>query len=409
MIIIKKEYLSFLLGFSNFIYLKSLGTIIFLETIAVLCFIFRVIFVHKKLKIIEEQDRKLLNRFYFFGSIWLIVQLFSDLINKAETIDTIKILAQIVVIMILIYWATNWFQTKNSKLDAFLLGYCLSVVPNYYLTPSIFMQFEPWKFCFGPGFTILMLLWFSKKNIPLPIQIVTMIPLIYLDILWGSRALALVTLISWISCVLSRLIIAKKINILMSLLILPIAGLLLSNVYHQMAVSGNLGTYQQIKATQQFGSGPLILVARSELLYELSAIKNHLLIGMGSNPSISTEISNEVYNLNLKLGVDLKKTAAYQYLITTGKIPQHSLLFSFWMTGGVVGAIFWINLLFMLTKWMIKTRIEGAEYLYLSRFLYVGFLWNLLFSPLGAGQRVLLAITLATIFRDYSPKNISNA
>jgi len=402
----KKEGLSFVLGLSNFIYFKSFAVIIFLEAIAVLFLIFRVIFVSKKIKPTLNRDRYF-KRFYLFGSMWFVAQLFSDLINNANSTNTIKILAQIVVIMILIYWAMNWFQLEKSKLNAFLLGYCLSMVPNYFLTPNIFIQFEPWKFCFGPGFTMLLFLWYSKKRITLPVQILTIIPLTYLDILWGSRALALVTFISWVSCVLSRLIIAKKINVFISLLVLIIAGLLLSNVYHQMAISGSLGTYQQVKASQQFGSGPLILVARSELLYELSTIKKHILLGTGSNPNISSEISNEVYSLNLKLGIDLKKTAAYQYLNSTGKIPQHSLLFSFWMTGGILGALFWIYLFIMLSKWTIKTRIETAEYFYLSRFLYVGFLWNFLFSPLGAGQRVLLAITVATIFHDYSGKHSS--
>ena len=407
MTIKKHERLSFLLGLSNFIYYKSFGLIIFLEAIAVLFLILKFIFVSKSIKVAVDQDRKYFKWFYLFGSMWLVAQLFSDLINNTDSTNTIKILAQIIVIMILIYWAMNWFQLEKSRLNAFLLGYCLSMVPNYFLTPNILIQFEPWKFCFGPGFTMLLFLWYSKKRVTLPIQILTIIPLTYLDILWGSRALALVTFISWVSCVISRLVVANKVNIFTSFLALIIAGLLLSSFYHQMAMSGSLGTYQQEKAIQQFGSGPLILVARSELLYELATLRSHILIGTGSNPIISTEILNEVSNLNLKLGVDTKNTTAYQYLKSTGKIPKHSLLFSFWMTGGILGALFWIYLFLMLSNWTIKTKIGTAEYFYLSRFLYVGFIWNFLFSPLGAGQRVLLAITVATIYRDYSGRHTS--
>lgn len=403
----KKESLSFVLGFSNFIYFNSFAIIIFLEVIAVLFFILRIIFVSKKMKVAIDQDSKYFKWFYVFGLIWFMAQFYSDLINNRDSLSTKKILAQIVVTIILFYWAHNWFQLENSILTAFLLGYCISVVPNYFLTPNILIKADSWKFCFGPAVTILLLLWYSKYHINLLVQILTIIPLVYTDILLGSRALALVSSISWITCGFSRLIFKKKINIFISLLIVVLMGLLSSNIYQQMLLSGRLGADQQIKANQQFGAGPLILVARSELLYEVATIKKYMLIGTGSNPNITSDISNEVNSLSAKLGINMNGTAAYQYLKTTGKIPQHSLLFSFWMSGGILAALFWIYLLVILSRWMIKIRIDNAEYFYLSRFLYVGFIWNFFFSPLGAGQRVLLAITVAVIFHDYKADNSS--
>jgi len=403
----KKEGLSFMLGLSNFIYFKSFAVIIFLEVIAVIFFILRMLFISKKTKLTVDQNSKYFKWFYMLGLMWFTAQFFSDLINNRDSLSTKKILAQIVVTIILVYWANNWFQLENSVLTAFLLGYCISTVPNYFLTPNILTIAEPWKFCFGPAVTILLLLWYSKYHVNFLVQVLTIIPLVYLDILLGSRALGLVTFISWISCVFSRSILSKKINIYISLLSLTLLVLLSTSVYQQLVLSGSLGIDQQIKASQQFRSGPIILVARSELIYELTAIKKHVLIGTGSNPNITTEIVNEVNNLNIKLGVNSNNTAAFEYFQLTGKIPQHSLLFSFWMNGGILAALFWIYLFAMLSKWIIKVRIDKTEYLFLSRFLYIGFIWNFFFSPLGAGQRVLLAVTVAVIFHDYKVSNSS--
>ena len=399
---------SFCLGLSNFIYFKSFGLIIMLEVIAVLVFVIILMFNKTGNSRLAHVGTGFPKQFFFFGCIWLIGQYFSDSINHSDPKDTKKLLAQIIVIMVLVYWAVNWFQPMESRLTCFIVGYCFSVVPNYFLTPSIYTYVEPWKFCFGPGLTLLEFFWFSKSRISLPLQMATILPLVYFDILVGSRALALVTIISWASSLLSRLPSENKSRLVISIVGLAVVAMLASNTYHNLALSGHLGTSQQAKAIQQFGSGPLILVARSELLFELSGIRRNLLFGTGSNPNISTDIVNEVDRFNSRIGVASENTAAFLYAQSTGKIPQHSLLFSFWMFGGIPAALFWIYLFFILSKWTLQTRIQNSSYFYLSRFLYIGFVWNFLFSPLGAGQRVLLALTIATVFRDYSDSRTHN-
>lgn len=404
----KSDLASFCLGLSNFIYFKSFGQIILLEVIAILLFMLIFIFAKNGGPILKVEGRMFPKKFYYLGFIWLIGQFISDSINHSDPTDTKKLIAQIVVILVLVYWAQNWFQSGESRLTWFILGYCFSVIPNYFLTPSIYTLVEPWKFCFGPGFTLLVFLWFSKSRISLPLQMATILPLVYFDILVGSRALALVTIISWASSLLSRLPSENKSRLVISIVGLAVVAMLASNTYHNLALSGHLGTSQQAKAIQQFGSGPLILVARSELLFELSGIRRNLLFGTGSNPNISTDIVNEVDRFNSRIGVASENTAAFLYAQSTGKIPQHSLLFSFWMFGGIPAALFWIYLFFILSKWTLQTRIQNSSYFYLSRFLYIGFVWNFLFSPLGAGQRVLLALTIATVFRDYSDSRTHN-
>jgi hypothetical protein len=393
---------SFCLGLSNFIYFKSFGLIIMLEVIAVLAFVMKLMFNKTGKSRFAHIGTGFPNRLFLFGCIWLIGQYFSDSINHSDPMDTKKLMAQIVVLLILAYWAQNWFQSGESRLTWFILGYCFSVVPNYFLTPSIYTLVEPWKFCFGPGFTLLVFFWYSKSRVSLTLQIATILPLVYFDILVGSRALALVTIISWASSLLSRQPSDNKSRLIISIVGLAVVAMLASNMYHNLALSGHLGTSQQSKAIQQFGSGPLILVARSELLFELSGIRRNILFGSGSNPNISTDIVNEVDRFNSRIGVASENTAAFLYAQSTGKIPQHSLLFSFWMFGGIPAALFWIYLFFILSKWTLQTRFQNSSYFYLSRFLYVGFVWNFLFSPLGAGQRVLLALTIATVFCDYS-------
>ena len=369
--------------------------------IAILCLIIKIIPARKLEAIRLDHAHKFFRRLYFLGSIWFLSQCISDLINNSISEATLKILAQIIVLLALLFWVKNWFSVDTSKITAFVLGYSLSTVPNYFLTPTILIQVEPWKFCFGPGVTILLLLWFSKYRIKILLQIPIIFSLTYLHIYLGSRALALVTFISWMVCLVQLLIGKRKLTVIISLATILTTGFILANIYRDFALSGNFGRNQQIKAVDQFGKGSLILVARSELLYELVAIKENFFLGTGSNPNISNEIANEVNNLYNNFEINQKSTAAFHSMQLSGKIPQHSLLFSFWMTGGAGASLFWLYLLFILSKWTFQTIPKKAEYFYLSKFLYVGFIWNFFFSPLGAGQRVLLAVTVAIIYCDY--------
>lgn len=398
---------SFLLGLSNFIYFKSFGVIILLEAFAVIMLLARLLFNFgspSQLNYLKDRNSKSL---YILGIIWLLGQCISDILNESESLSSLKLISQIIVLLILMFWGLTWFQRSELRLFWFTLGYSISSIPNYFLTPNNYIIAEPWKFCFGPAVTILLLLWFSKSQIRLLMQLPALIPLLYFDILIGSRALALVTILSWTSCFLNLGSYVKKTRLFLSVLSLALVAVLTSNVYHNLALSGNLGLNQQTKALQQFGSGPLILVARSELLFEVSKIRHNFLIGSGSNPNLTTDILNDVYKLNTRIGVDSQNTAAFIFAQKTGKVPQHSLLFSFWMFGGVSAAAFWLYLFYALSKWTIRNRIEDSSYFYLSRFLYMSFVWNFFFSPLGAGQRVLLALTIAIIFHDRSTRLIN--
>ena len=405
----KTDLVAFLLGFFNFLYFRALGLVVVVELLAVFLLFLKFLFAHKRPHDLHLENKHFLKVFNAFGLIWLLSQFTSDKFHHSNSGDTIKLLAQIVVILSLVYWAQSWLVAKNSRIYFFILGYCLSTIPNYYFTPTIYMEIDPWKFCFGPAFTIIMFLWVSKSKGNLVLQNLVIFVLTFFDILMGSRSLGLITIVSWFTCLLSQKIALKRINFLFLVLGMIVASAGVSIGYHNLAVSGRLGSTQQVKALQQFGSGPLILVARSEFLFELSGIKRNFLWGAGSHPNITTEITNEVSQFSSKLGVDLEKTVAFTSMESTGKVPQHSLLFSFWLFGGVPAALFWFYILKALTKWTLATEFRMSSYPYLSRFLYISFLWNFLFSPLGAGQRVLLALSICVIYRDFQDSIKGNA
>ena len=105
----KSDLASFGLGLSNFIYFKSFGLIILLEVIAILLFILIFIFAKNGGPILKVEGRRFPKKFYFLGFIWLIGQFISDSINHSDPTDTKKLIAQIVIILVLVYWAQNWF------------------------------------------------------------------------------------------------------------------------------------------------------------------------------------------------------------------------------------------------------------------------------------------------------------
>jgi O-antigen ligase len=155
---------------------------------------------------------------------------------------------------------------------------------------------------------------------------------------------------------------------------------------------------QQIKSLDQYNAGPILFTARSEIAFELAAIKSNPIIGSGSNPNITFQILNDAQLFNQFLGVTTDATNAYKAALSDGKIPQHSVILSAWIEGGIVLAVFWIIILFWtLRKFgeILRTKTPLSQFA-----IYIGLssIWAMLFSPLGAGSRMELAVGLSAVY-----------
>lgn len=358
-----------------------------------------IININNPLKVRLKKLQFFLKAIIFVGLLYMLVQLFTDSYLGIPFFETFKSLAQIFTLLSLIYTGINLLASHTERLFSFLVGYAISSLITILFFRNTYIDSDPWKFLFANASSILIFLLLGKLIQNRGLQLLIILTLTAIHLIFGSRSSALLTLLTVIAIIIPRRLIASR----KSFVIIALSVFLISagteQVYQQLALNGTLGLKQQLKATQQYESGPLIFFARSETLYEYGSIKESFIFGKGSNPDLSQTLLFSISAMQEQLELQTKKTAAYKYYLETGKIPQHSMLFSSWVENGLIGLIFWLILMLFFIKNFRLVVSSDNQFTFLTTYLLVSALWSLFFSPLGAGSRLFIAITVTCIAR----------
>lgn len=385
----------FLAGVSNLLRINTSVQIIPIEILAVLAALFSLV-VQQRM-IIEKTELKILRFLNLFCIISLLNHLIIDIVYRVAYSETIKTCAQMLVFWSILRVAIIYMVHDYSRLIYFAAGYLVSISLHYFLDPTISMQADPWKFAFGPTITgLYFLLLKSKMSMVANTTFIGI--LVSIDVFLGSRSLALFSILAYVLTLKGQRIHKKSFAKMLFTLGMLIALLLcIERTYHYLSTSGALGQSQQSKALDQYGAGPIVFTARSEIAFEFAAIKSSPIFGLGSNPDITYKIFNETQKINQFLGVNTERTNAYKSTLVNGKIPQHSVLLGSWIEGGFIVFSFWmIIFLFALRKFM---EIEKGSRPLGNFATYFGLstIWHIILSPLGAGSRMEVAIGLIAL------------
>jgi hypothetical protein len=385
----------FIAGLSNLLRVKINVEIIPIEIVCFFVGVFSLL--SSNTRKLESSDTNILKFLNLFLTLSLVTQLSVDSFYNVSFAETIKSCAQTLVIWALLRVALIYMQPDFSRFIFYVSGYLLSVSIQYFVAPSIYAQTDPWKFAFGPTITGLYFL-LLKSRLPFLGNVTFLILLVSVDVLLGSRSLALFTILAFFLTLPARRIrnnsVAKIFLISISLITL-IFGI--ERAYYHLSTTGALGESQQLKSIDQYKAGPILFTGRSEIAFELAAIKSNPVFGLGSNPDLTFNILNDTQQINQYFGVQTEATNAYKATIVNGKIPQHSVIFSAWIEGGVVIVGFWMVIFIWVVRkfgQISKTNPPLGNY---AAYIGLATVWALLFSPLGAGSRMELAVGLATL------------
>ena len=386
-----KRYLGyFFLGLSSSAFWQLGVQIVLIELIALFGVIF--LYVSSKRKQPPELHNRTLNMLIGFLALWIPTQVFVDLYNTAKIFETIKSIATIIALISLLVCSKYFFILQPINIEPFLLGYILSSLPSYFLFPNEYAKTMPWKFCFSMNCSMLFF-WLARKyQLKKFFYLFLGCVLIFIDFLSDARSLAALTALALFFSLLGSQ--RKKGQLGISLILLFAAVFSSEVIYSQFATNGSFGEKAQLKAISQKNSGPILLVGRSELLYELQAIRENPIFGKGSKPIAGTETLNRVWNLESEIGINTKATAAYYEFGKTQYLPQHSMLFTAWLEGGLIAALPWLVILFLFVRWSLSASFQNSEMSYLVRFMSITGVWAVLFSPLGTGSRLLTVLAL---------------
>lgn len=380
-------------------------TLIFLEILAVIYTAFRL---NIELRKMHPKLFNFMIAVLLFGLLHIIVQIFTDLYVGAELLESVKSVASIVALVCLIFSGISWAIESELRLKSFLTGYVFSSLLSFSIFKDEYISADSWKFLFGNIFTIviLLLLGMSKRRNFFKIVVIVLLSCIHLFL--GSRSTALFTLLTLVIFFKPPYRKSGNRSLIFAVIAIIVVLIFSEQIYRSMSLSGKLGVAQQEKARKQFESGPFLFFARSELLYELGAIKENPFIGKGSNPNLSQTLFDKITLNQQLLGLQVKETAAYQSFTLSGKIPLHSMLFSSWVEVGILGVLFWLVLLRFYIGWFPIIYNSSSTFGLLANYFLFASLWSLFFSPLGAGSRLFIALGIACCAKVLTPESGDN-
>ena len=385
-----------ILGFLSAVNFQQRVLIIPLELMAVAYFI---ITFKRSHHFQYPELRKFLKALFLSAFLLIFLQIIIDLYFVTPMIETLKTTASIFTLVALIYSGINLLTENDIKLKSFLLGYVSSSLLTFFFFSNDYIKTDSWKFLFANSTTIFVLVALGFIQKARFFKIIVIISLSFIHLLLGSRSAALLTLLTVVALILPHRLKSGKRGLILILLSIFLVSSLTAQLYQFLSLSGNLGISQQEKAQKQFQSGPLLLFARSELLYELGAIKDSPWVGKGSDPILSQSLLANVSQNQERFGLKVKETAAYTSYLKNERIPLHSMLFSTWVQTGIVGVYFWLSILGFFIKYFRVVIYSKSCFNLVASYFHFSALWSLFFSPLGAGSRLFIALAVTCVAR----------
>ncbi|QWE02847.1 hypothetical protein ICV90_01785 [Polynucleobacter sp. JS-JIR-II-b4] len=293
----------------------------------------------------------------------------------------------------------------------FALGLAFGKLLTFYFNPNIYAIDEPWKFGYGAAITILAVIYvqlgISKRSVLYNISI--LIILAFANIFMGFRSLGAVCLATAIMFYVlinnqNKVVRIKFKNIVFLLTLGIISFFIFYKMYEYMALSGLLGAVQEDKfLNQSSGDFGFLLGGRNELFASVQAVIDSPLIGHGSWAK-DPKYRDIMFDALIEHGY----ISDNLIINDNDLIPSHSHIMGAWVEAGLMGALFWIWTVSISFKTLSRLLAGPNPLFILASFFTIGFIWDIIFSPLGAEARVNDAFTLSLMIYvlTYNNKNI---
>lgn len=408
---------SFLVSFFSFAHFRLGGEIYISELI----FTLYLFLCNNKVRLLSEPlPRKIL----LFGGLWLISQIVTDLIRGTSTENILRGWASIIFFLLDFCAIYIIARRKPGSLRILVLGSALGVIFSVLLYPSDYSQVEPWKFGYGPPLTMLALLYLSTGNryrakYGQMLLVLLGVSSIYLN----ARSLGGLTILTAALLYLGQQFgygrfagqhsqPGRLFGLAAGAMLAVLCTLL---AYQWFADSGYLPEkgaekFQTYKS-KDAGLPGLIFGSRPEIFISSQAVLDSPIIGHGSWAE-DARYGNMYYAVIAALGWDVDEATLKDSVESSELIPTHSVLMQAWVWAGLLGAVFWIFILRIITHSAFFSFTEPHALQPLAIFSYVSAIWNLLFSPFGANQRFYWALAIVIIFiaglRGISASKVAN-
>ena len=342
-----------------------------------------------------------LKRFILFGLLWAVAQLLSDLLHHLSLSQIIKGQALILFLIIDLLAIIVIVRKQIDRLVWLTAGFGGATLVSFVFQPNTYAAALPWKFGFGAGITILVMVLSTlpraRSTAPIFVALLASANL-YL----GSRAQSLVLGAAVAATLMSRISKAgtRRVFAIVCLAILLPTSLI---VYSQLASSGRLGRDTQMKNQTQTSGMLGVLGGRPEFLFSGYALITFPIMGLGSEGLDDGGVLEKGRQTLIRLGYS--PDILISPLANPYEVPLHSYMLGALARAGVLAGPFWLTALFCLYRALLRVRRQPPEKRLFLYFLFFSALWDLNFSPLGSSGRFLFALELcAAIILIEKPK-----
>jgi hypothetical protein len=174
--------------------------------------------------------------------------------------------------------------------------------------------------------------------------------------------------------------------------VVGLIGLTTYSVFGILSDEGVFGEKVQRKYRDQVakGGGNLLLGGRSESRISLVAIADSPILGHGS------WAKNRDYRLRYAA---MMAESTGKPVVDTGYylIPSHSFFFSGWVEAGLMGAVWWGLVIFIVLHCLFRLLNWTYPLGPLAAIIACQLLWDIPFSPFGADRRLTVALALVLL------------
>jgi hypothetical protein len=324
------------------------------------------------------------------GAAWLAAQVATDLIRSTPFYDYARGWAKIAntltnftVIYTLVY---HDFR----RVAFYTFGLASGGILTYLFNPNLYAAGDPWKFGYGYGVILLVVLGAALLDDRgrHGFAILIMAAAAAVNLYNGFRSLAGECFLTATYLIVQRFARARQRSgsqvslagacVTYAILALASVGLLL--IYRYGATSGMFGYTQWRKyEIESSGSYGVLVGGRIDFLVGLQAVADSPLVGHGSWAK-DWRYQSRPDTLMAELGYRTSGGA------DSWVIPAHSHLVGAWVEAGIVGAAFWVWVFSL--PWRVLARLyRSAEPLSpLVAFLALVLIWDIILSPYGADR-----------------------
>jgi hypothetical protein len=389
------EWFLLLVPMFRFLRIELVGQLYLAETVTILAIVYYALFARS-----VKVDRTGLV-IVFLASIWLVVQIVTDLYLGISTRDMLRGNINILFVILGIVALLLLDAGSYKKMSLFVIGWSIGGIFKVYVMPLELHQTDPIKWGVGPAVLFLGLVLLShtqRKHTYL--AAFGLVVLVVWCLVTSNRALALIAMGTFVVYALSG-----HMNVWLGkgvfrkgLVGVPIvaATLLLSlgtfQLYGMAVQSGVLGERALGKHTRQVGSDlGFILSARSEILISSLAVFESPIVGRGS--WAKDEYLASIYAiLREATGQGAREVEAEPGIILT-----HSYLMGAWVHAGIYGAFFWIIMFAAFARIVLSQLFSPNKADILVTFLMVFTCWNILFSNLNGESRYMTELCFSIL------------